>query len=379
MDVGRRSDARRRTLLGSGVDDPVAVVEVERRVVLQQLHLGTPVAVDGARRPASSPRSGSRRRARRPGIMAGMTWRRSRCGPPTASQERPLGEHVDAQAREIALRLARLLLPLDHLVVLVEPQDAEAVRFTDRDALHRDGHVRALAAVLLHERLVVHLVDVVAGQDDHGVRVGAARAARGSGAPRRQCRDTIPLPGCGRCTAACTRMPPSVRSRSQGRPAPMWSLSERGLYCVSTITSLMSELTQLLRVKSMIRYLPAKGTAGLARTPERMDRRSPRRRRGRWQWCASRARCYPIRPPSRTSRERGRDQSQLQAPRPHASDQVTRVDRRVPPVDLPVEVRAGRVPGVAHVADELTASHDPACPHQKRGSRWAYVVERPPL
>ena len=47
----------------------------------------------------------------------------------------------------------------------------------------------------------------------------------------------------------------------------MWSLSERGLYCVSTTTSLMSELTQLLSVKSMIRYLPANGTAGLARTP----------------------------------------------------------------------------------------------------------------
>src|SRR6476619_6153877 len=71
------------------------------------------------------------------------------------------------------------------------------------------------------------------------------------------------------------RTPPDERSRSQGRPAPMWSLSDRGLYWVSTMTSLMSELTQLLSVKSMIRYLPANGTAGLARTPDRMDRRSP--------------------------------------------------------------------------------------------------------
>ena len=55
----------------------------------------------------------------------------------------------------------------------------------------------------------------------------------------------------------------------------MWSLSDRGLYCVRTMTSLMSELTQLLSVKSMIRYLPANGTAGLARTPERIERRSP--------------------------------------------------------------------------------------------------------
>src|SRR3990172_1270998 len=69
--------------------------------------------------------------------------------------------------------------------------------------------------------------------------------------------------------------PPLVRSRSHGRPRPMWSLSERGLYCVRTTTSLISELTQLDSVKSMIRYLPPNGTAGLARTDERIDSRSP--------------------------------------------------------------------------------------------------------
>jgi hypothetical protein len=37
----------------------------------------------------------------------------------------------------------------------------------------------------------------------------------------------------------------------------------------------MPELTAFDRVKSMIRYLPPNGTAGLARTEERIDRRSP--------------------------------------------------------------------------------------------------------
>src|SRR3989440_8145548 len=37
----------------------------------------------------------------------------------------------------------------------------------------------------------------------------------------------------------------------------------------------MPELTQLLRVKSMMRYLPANGTAGLARFCERRLNRSP--------------------------------------------------------------------------------------------------------
>src|SRR6476620_2147379 len=45
----------------------------------------------------------------------------------------------------------------------------------------------------------------------------------------------------------------------------MCSIREWGRYCVRIMTSTMPELTQLEIVKSMIRYLPAKGTAGLAR------------------------------------------------------------------------------------------------------------------
>ena len=69
--------------------------------------------------------------------------------------------------------------------------------------------------------------------------------------------------------------PPVLRSRSHGRPSPMWSFSERGLYCVSTTMSVMPELTQFDSVKSMIRYLPPNGTAGFARTEERIESRSP--------------------------------------------------------------------------------------------------------
>src|SRR3954454_24437954 len=149
--------------------------------------------------------------------------------------------------------------------------------------------------------------------------------------------------------------PPLLRSRSHGRPSPMWSLSERGLYCVRTTTLSISELTQFDSVKSMIRYLPPKGTAGLARTDERIGRRSPSpparmtaivrftgssllvedRRRGR---------CYhPVRerPDCRSARAPGRLEEQ------------SRVDEDAVPTDRPVEVRAGRVTGVALVADHL--------------------------
>ena len=56
---------------------------------------------------------------------------------------------------------------------------------------------------------------------------------------------------------------------------PMWSFRERGLYWVRTTTLSMSELTQLERVKSMMRYLPPNGTAGLARSDERIESLSP--------------------------------------------------------------------------------------------------------
>src|SRR6266542_2436864 len=69
--------------------------------------------------------------------------------------------------------------------------------------------------------------------------------------------------------------PEKPRSRSQGRPAPMCSFREWGRYCVRIMTSKTPELTQLESVKSMIRYFPAKGTAGLARFSVRTPRREP--------------------------------------------------------------------------------------------------------
>jgi hypothetical protein len=55
----------------------------------------------------------------------------------------------------------------------------------------------------------------------------------------------------------------------------MWSISERGAYWVRIPTSVSPEFTALLSAKSMMRYLPPKGTPGLARTSDRMLSRSP--------------------------------------------------------------------------------------------------------
>ena len=68
-------DLGRRPLLGPGVDQPVAVVQVELRDVLEERHVGLPVRLDRARRPASSPRTGSRRPGPRPRASPGSRRR----------------------------------------------------------------------------------------------------------------------------------------------------------------------------------------------------------------------------------------------------------------------------------------------------------------
>src|SRR6188472_192658 len=148
--------------------------------------------------------------------------------------------------------------------------------------------------------------------------------------------------------------PPRLRSRSHGRPRPMWSLRERGLYWVRTTTSSMSELTQFESVKSMIRYLPPNGTAGLARSWDRIERRSPS-------------------PPARITaivrftwpmlaRAVGHGHQQAVNRRrrsisPARLQEEPRVDEVAVEHDRPVEMGAGRVAGVALVADRLAARH----------------------
>src|SRR5262245_37767792 len=55
----------------------------------------------------------------------------------------------------------------------------------------------------------------------------------------------------------------------------MCSIRDWGRYCASTIKSKMPEFTQFDNGKSMMRYLPAKGTAGLARLAVSTPRREP--------------------------------------------------------------------------------------------------------
>src|SRR5437667_29640 len=77
---------------------------------------------------------------------------------------------ICARRGEVALGLLRVLRPLGDAVRVVHRQDAHARGVGEGHPANRDGHLRAMPAMRLHERLVVHLVDVVAGE--HHDRVG---------------------------------------------------------------------------------------------------------------------------------------------------------------------------------------------------------------
>ncbi len=180
-ELGRRGD------LGKGPDRPVAIVEIELRHDVGEVDIGLPIGIDGAhvapvgdflvRRAHAGPRE-----TMRPGravlhdvgndvlaeIAAGAFG--GRVAAQLLHQEARL-EHVDAHRgeREIrivgnARRVLRLFDEVDDAVAAVDMHHAEAGSLHARHLEAADGDIGAGVHMLAQHDLVVHLVDVVAGQ-----------------------------------------------------------------------------------------------------------------------------------------------------------------------------------------------------------------------
>src|SRR3954470_11139728 len=142
----------------------------------------------------------------------------------------------------------------------------------------------------------------------------------------------------------------------------------------------MSEVTQLESVKSMIRYLPPNGTAGFARSCERIERRPPSpppritaivrftrsmlaRASGsghqRWDpgglFRAARGAAVAIR--AACAHRAGNEPPRARGPPGRSLQEQPRVDEVAVEHHGPMKVRAGRVTRVALVADHVTATH----------------------
>ena len=86
------------------------------------------------------------------------------------AQHRP-GENVNAHGGKIALRLLRLFGKARDAHVLIDGHDAEAAGLLPRHGLDRNGEIRAHELVEVEHQVVVHLVEMVAGEDDDVLRV----------------------------------------------------------------------------------------------------------------------------------------------------------------------------------------------------------------
>ena len=172
VDLGSRPDLGGRPLLGARVDEPLAIVEIQLRPVLEEGHVGLPVALD---RPDVLPVA-VEAVAVDPGPAPDHV--RDHVAPEVGPRireppvEGALAEHVDAHAGEVGLGLLRLLREVRDPSRVVHGQDPHPGGVGERHPADGQRGIGALAAVERHERLVVHLVDVIAGEDHHGVPGG---------------------------------------------------------------------------------------------------------------------------------------------------------------------------------------------------------------
>ena len=97
-------------------------------------------------------------------------------GPSAALFLQTLGQNagvkdIDAHRCQIAGGLLRFFMELNDLILGVRLHDAKPVRFLDRHRHDGDGQVSALTLMEVQHRAVVHLIDVVAGENQCGVGV----------------------------------------------------------------------------------------------------------------------------------------------------------------------------------------------------------------
>ena len=162
--------------------------------------------------------------------------------------------------------------------------------------------------------------------------------------------------------------PPLFRSRSHGRPRPMWSFSDRGLYWVRTTTSSMPRVDAVREREVDDPVLAAERHRGLGADPGE-DRQALALTAGEDH------RHRPLHAADASSRRPGATGDRCSersvarrvadwAAAERGLDEQPRVHEVAVELDHPVEVAARRVAGVALVADDLarlspTAGVDP--------------------
>ena len=158
--------------------------------------------------------------------------------------------------------------------VLVHAHDTKPARRLQRNIYACDCHVCGFLHVIGQQFAVVHFINVITAQDQHVFRIMDCEGYRYSG----YTASAVPWYQVSsmRCCAGSSSTNSSNRPSRKPHPCWIWLIRLCALYCVATPIRRMPELTQLERGKSIMRNLPPKGTAGLARQSVSCRRRLPR-------------------------------------------------------------------------------------------------------
>ena len=81
------------------------------------------------------------------------------------------GENIDTHRSQIASGMFRLFFKVRDLTVLIGDHHAEAAGFLNRDRHAGNGNIRFVRLVEIEHNLIIHLIDVVAAQDQDIIRI----------------------------------------------------------------------------------------------------------------------------------------------------------------------------------------------------------------
>ena len=178
---------------GIGPQRPASIVEIELRDHVGQIDIGFPIGVDRAHVPPIALRLASRPHARvgevmRDGlcvlhhvgndVLAEVARRSLGCGIAAKFFKKPRRpKDVDSERaeRDVGLsgyggRIRRLLEKSRYHVILIDGHDSESARFGPRHFYASNRDIGTGRNMLAQHHLVVHLVDVIAGEDHHVLR-----------------------------------------------------------------------------------------------------------------------------------------------------------------------------------------------------------------